>query len=180
MFSEKPDGLTRYNKMRINPENCNFSHQFYFMTNQYMHMLSLLAFFLFSCQQEKPKPDPESLKKEIIQMERSFRDDLQSKGAAYAFHAYAAPDAVIKRENDTLIIGKEAIKQYYSQPAYLHATANWEADYTDVSADGTLAYTYGKYTWTGRDTAGKEFNYYGIFHTVWKKQPDGTWKYVWD
>jgi len=43
-----------------------------------------------------------------------------------------------------------------------------------------LAYTYGKYTWQIKDTQGKITKYQGIFHTVWKKQSDGTWKYVWD
>lgn len=150
------------------------------MINQRFLLFPFMAFILFSCTGAEPNKDPETLKKEIVQMERSFRDDLQTKGVAYAFYTYAAPDAVIKRENDTLIKGREAIKLYYSKPEYLQATANWEADFTDVSADGTLAYTYGKYSWTGKDTAGKEFNYSGVFHTIWKKQPDGSWKYVWD
>jgi len=166
--------------MRAKPEGCNFNHQFHLMTNQYRLLLPILAITFFSCQQVKPKPDPETLKKEIIQMERNFCDDLKAKGVAYAFFTYAAPDAVIKRENDTLIMGREAIKLYYSKPGYKDATANWEADYTDVSADGTLAYTYGRYTWTTKGPDGKEVSYSGVFHTVWKKQPDGNWKYVWD
>jgi ketosteroid isomerase-like protein len=28
--------------------------------------------------------------------------------------------------------------------------------------------------------AGEVGEYQGVFHTVWKRQPDGTWKYVWD
>ncbi len=143
-------------------------------------LLLILALSFSSCRQPGTKQDPEALKKEIVQMERSFCKDLQTRGVAYAFYTYAAPEAVIKRENDTLIKGREAIKLYYSKPEYLQATANWEPDYTDVSADGTLAYTWGKFSWTGKDTTGKEFNYSGVFHTVWKKQPDGSWKYVWD
>jgi ketosteroid isomerase-like protein len=143
-------------------------------------LLLILALSFSSCRQPGTKQDPEALKKEIVQMERSFCKDLHTRGAAYAFYTYAAPEAVIKRENDTLIKGREAIKLYYSKPEYLQATANWEPDYTDVSADGTLAYTWGKFSWTGKDTTGKEFNYSGVFHTVWKKQPDGGWKYVWD
>lgn len=139
----------------------------------------MLGFALFSCK-EAEKIDAEAIKKEIVQMERAFRDDLQAKGAAYAFYTYAAPDAVIKRENDSLIMGKDGIKAYYSQPGYANATADWEADFTGISEDGSMAYTYGKYTWTIKQPDGNEQNFSGVFHTVWKRQPDGSWKYVWD
>lgn len=124
--------------------------------------------------------EKEKVKAEIIAIEKSFCDDLKLKGAAWAFHAYAANDAVIKRENDSLVIGKNAILHYYSKPMYQHAIANWKPDFTDVSDDGTMAYTYGKYTWNMKDAAGQELTFSGIFHTVWKKQADGKWKYVWD
>ena len=144
-------------------------------------LLFSVSIAILACNEEKPATiNLDEVKNEIVQIERAFRDDLKAKGVAYAFFTYAAPDAVIKRENDTLIKGSEAIKTYYSKSEYLNATADCEADFTDVSADGTLAYTYGKYSWTGKDPDGKEFNYSGVFHTVWKKQPDGTWKYVWD
>jgi ketosteroid isomerase-like protein len=117
---------------------------------------------------------------EIRSMEASFCADLKAKGAAWAFHAYAAPDAVIKRDNDSLIKGPEAIRNYYSSEVYKQAVAEWKPDFVDVSADGTLAYTYGKYTWTMKDKTGNKVQFSGVFHTVWKKQPDGSWKYVWD
>jgi len=43
-----------------------------------------------------------------------------------------------------------------------------------------MAYTYGKYTMTIIDSAGESKVSNGIFHTVWKKQKDGSWKFVWD
>jgi ketosteroid isomerase-like protein len=117
---------------------------------------------------------------EIVAAEKAFCEDLKSKGVAYAFAKYAAEDAVIKRENDSLIYGKVAIGKYYSSPAYKNAIADWKPDYTDVSADGTMAWTYGKYTWTFTDETGKKNTFSGVFHTVWKRQPNGSWKYVWD
>jgi ketosteroid isomerase-like protein len=117
---------------------------------------------------------------EVIATEKAFCEDLKAKGVAYAFEAYAAQDAVIKRGNDSLIYGKAAIRNFYAAPGYQNAIADWKPDFTDVSADGTMAYTYGKYTWTFKDKAGKETQYSGVFHTVWKRQADGSWKYVWD
>ena len=37
-------------------------------------------------------------------------------------------------------------------------------------------HSYGKYIWTSKDASGKEEISKGIFHTVWKKQKDGSWK----
>ena len=124
--------------------------------------------------------DKEKLKQEIIAMEKAFETELNEKGVAQAFYNYAAKDAVIKRQNDTLIKGKEAIRQYYSQPAYKTAHAWWTPDYVDISDDGSMAYTYGKYTWEMVNADGKKISYSGVFHTVWRKMKDGSWKYVWD
>jgi len=123
---------------------------------------------------------PVDLKEEIRKTEKQFETELNEKGAAVAFEKYAAPDAVIKRQNDSLIYGPKAIHQFYSNEIYKTAKAQWSPDYIDVSSDGTMAYTYGKYQWKMIGKAGEALEYHGIFHTVWKKQPDGTWKYVWD
>ena len=136
--------------------------------------------FLFSCTPEKEASDPAALKKEIFDAEKAFEAAAKEKGIAEAFHAFADDNAVIKRENDTLIVGKENIKTYYQNPEYQKASVTWTADFVDVSADGSLAYTYGKYVWTVRDSIGQTTDYKGVFHTVWKRQSDGSWKYVWD
>jgi ketosteroid isomerase-like protein len=118
--------------------------------------------------------------KEIESAERDFQKMTVSKGLAEAFFFYADNNAVIKRENDTLIRGREAIRNYYSSPGYSAASVVWAPDYTDASAQGDMGYTFGRYTWTVRDSTGNANEYKGVFHTVWKKQPDGSWKYVWD
>lgn len=124
--------------------------------------------------------DKEKLKTEIISMEKAFETMLNEKGVAEAFSYFAADNAVIKRENDTLVKGKKAIFDYYSNPVYKTAHAWWTPDYIDISDDGSMAYTYGKYTWEMINAEGKKINYSGVFHTVWKKMKDGSWKYVWD
>jgi ketosteroid isomerase-like protein len=139
-------------------------------------MLSLALFH--ACR--PPLPDPEKLRQEITDVERVFMERLQKEGPAEAFAAFAAPDAVIKRENDSLIKGPQAIRHYYEKPVYAKARAEWHPTQVMLSDDGTMAWTYGPYIWTIADSSGKESKFSGIFHTVWKRQPDGSWKYVWD
>ena len=139
--------------------------------------LLMIIFMIASCNHNKNYAE---LKNEIRKIEKDFQQLLVSEGAASAFYKFASDSAVIKRGNDSLIFGKDAIKKYYSNPFYKNAVATWEPDFIEISDDGTMAYTYGKYEWTFADSTGKKTNYNGIFHTVWKKKPGGSWKFVWD
>ena len=60
------------------------------------------------------------------------------------------------------------------------AKLEWIPDFVDVSASGDLGYTYGKYTITTIDSIGQTIKRGGIFQTIWKRQPDGRWRFVWD
>jgi ketosteroid isomerase-like protein len=124
--------------------------------------------------------DKDKIKKEIFQTEKAFEKMTSEKGIAEAFYYFADENAVIIRENNTLIKKKENIKIYYDKKNLKNATVNWTPDYIDVSDCGTLGYTYGKFVWKIKNDDGTIKEIKGIFHTVWKKQKDNTWKYVWD
>lgn len=140
-------------------------------------VFSMVLLFFFSCGQPT---DKNILEKEIFATEKSFEKMCAEKGVAEAFYFFADDSAVIKRESDTLIIGKENIKNYHNNDFYKTASVKWAPDFIDVSNDGSMAYTYGKYIWTSKDENGNESEFKGVFHTVWKRQKDNSWKYVWD
>ncbi|HYF31247.1 MAG TPA: DUF4440 domain-containing protein [Chitinophagaceae bacterium] len=145
-------------------------------------LLSLLAVLLAACSgnntniTDARKTAIEAIKK----AESDFAKMAAEKGVAEAFYFYADSNAVIKRENDSLVHGRDGIRNYYSDPHYASAKVSWSPDFTDASANGDFGYTYGRYSWVIQDSAGKSTEYKGVFHTVWKKQADGNWKYVWD
>ncbi|WP_162147252.1 YybH family protein [Flavobacterium enshiense] len=122
----------------------------------------------------------EEYKSEIAKAEKEFEKMVAKKGIAEGFYYFADGSATIKRENDTLIFGKENIRNYYSNPKYKKATVTWSPDFISISNSGDLAYTYGKYNWSVKDSLGNTKTASGVFHTVWKRQSDGNWKYVWD
>ncbi|HCT24478.1 MAG TPA: hypothetical protein DIW54_14585, partial [Chitinophagaceae bacterium] len=98
---------------------------------------------LFSC---KPTIQPETASQAVADAERAFAQMAKDSGIARAFYAFADSNAVIKRENDTLIHGPAAIRAYYANtPA--GTTVSWSPDFVNVSTDGTMGYTYGKYLW---------------------------------
>jgi ketosteroid isomerase-like protein len=141
--------------------------------------LLVIAVFIISCNDDKDY-DPEAVKKQIADAEKAFERMAAEKGIAEAFWYYADSNAVISRRGDTLIYGKEQIRNFYSTDFYKTASVKWSADFIDVAEDGDMAYTYGKYLWQSKDSTGKVTESKGVFHTVWKKRKDGTWKYVWD
>lgn len=144
-------------------------------------VLSLfILFLLLSCVSKTVIQSQDTLKDEVFKAEDDFKNLSQTKGISEAFYAFADDNAVIKRENDTLIHGKENIKKYYSNPKFKKASVTWKPDFVEVSKDGEMAFTYGKYIWSVKDSLGNKKDFKGIFHTVWKKQKDGSWKYVWD
>ena len=122
----------------------------------------------------------EAIKNEIFQTEKAFEQMTADKGIADAFYYFADENAVILRENDTLISEKDNIKAYYAKKNLVNASVTWTPDFIEVSDCGTFGYTYGKYTWSIKNEDGKVTEFKGVFHTVWKKQSDGNWKYVWD
>lgn len=126
----------------------------------------------------KRNVDKDEIRDEILRTEKSFENMTLKKGIAEAFYYYADENAVINR--DSLIKGKENIRIYYSRKDLKNATVNWKPDYIYVSECGTLGYTYGRYTWKVRNENGTVTESKGIFHTVWKRQKDNTWKFVWD
>ncbi|HAI76557.1 MAG TPA: hypothetical protein DCM08_09950 [Microscillaceae bacterium] len=130
--------------------------------------------------QTPTKVDKDKLKAEVIAAEQAFAQMTAEKGIAEAFYAFAEDNAVIKRENDTLIKGKDNIRAYYSAPFYQKAKVSWSPDFVEVADCGTMAYTYGQYNWEGITPEGKPLVLKGVFHTVWKKLPTGQWRYVWD
>ena len=119
------------------------------------------------------------LKEEVIQTEESFCIMAAEKGLAEAFSYFADENAVINRGNK-IIQGKAEIKRYYSDQSYLNVKLEWKPDFVDVASSGDLAYTYGKYIFSTIDSNSTPISNTGIFHTVWKRQADGKWKFVWD
>lgn len=132
----------------------------------------IILLIIVSC-----KPDSARDNKDIMDIERDFAITADEAGVAEAFYLFAADSAVILR-GGKLIRGKEAIREYYRNNLKPGTKLKWAPDYTDVSGD--LGYTYGKYTHLVPDSAGNITESHGIFHTVWKRQPDGSWRFVWD
>lgn len=138
----------------------------------------LFLFVLDSCASDKNKT-MENYKAEIIQVENDFAKMAKEEGVQKAFLYFAADNAVLNR-NNTIIEGKAAIKEHFEKQTLKNVQLNWAPDFVEVALSGDIAYTYGHYTFSAINDNGEIVKDEGIFHTVWKKQADGRWKFVWD
>jgi ketosteroid isomerase-like protein len=148
--------------------------------NIFMVRPMIFGLLLFaSCTAVVDQKQIQKAKEEILQTERDFESMAGSKGIPEAFSYYADSSACLNR-GGIIVHGKDSIRIFYSAPGYKEVQLEWDPDFVEVSASADLGYTYGNYTSTIRDSAGRMIRSEGVFHTVWKRQAGGEWRYVWD
>ena len=139
----------------------------------------LFSLSISSCSLNNKDDQVEKWKQEIENTELEFADMASKEGLQKAFLSYAADDAVLNR-NNTILKGKEAIKDYFENQTLSDVKLVWAPDFIEVSRSGDLGYTYGKFNFSAIDTTGNKIEAQGVFHSVWKRQADGNWRFVWD
>jgi ketosteroid isomerase-like protein len=85
-------------------------------------------------------------------------------------------DGVLLRPDQYPLIGAEAI-DFLTRINDTTFSLQWEPQKGYVANSGELGYTFGVFslTPTAQDTV-----LYGTYVSIWKKQPDGSWKFVLD
>ncbi|MEQ9468364.1 MAG: nuclear transport factor 2 family protein [Ekhidna sp.] len=141
-------------------------------------IVSLLMVILINISCEAPRSSG-NFEEEIRQAEKAFNDMAAEQGVMEAFLAFAADDGVLNRRGG-IVKGKEEIRSYFESQTLQNVSLQWEPEFIDVSKSGDMAYTYGPFTFSATDTTGQVIESVGVFHTVWKRQVDGSWKFVYD
>jgi ketosteroid isomerase-like protein len=113
----------------------------------------------------------------LVEAERAFARTSVEKGVRQSFMEYFADDAIVFRPHPVRY--KEAMRDVPTPKNPLDATLNWKPLYADISLAGDLGYTTGPYVWKDNTQAGRPTRY-GFYFSVWKVQPDGGWKVVFD
>ena len=109
----------------------------------------------------------------LVETERAFARTAASKGVRNSFLEYLADDGVLFRPQP--VNGKQYMSARPARPGLL----SWEPTFAYVSRAGDLGYDTGPWEFREKGPDDKPIGH-GYFVTVWKKQPDGTWKFVVD
>jgi ketosteroid isomerase-like protein len=99
-------------------------------------------------------------------------------GLTAAFSGYVAPTGVLFAGGE-LVVGPDQVREFYRAQAP-GSTLNWQPVFADGSESGELAVTVGESIFTGRGPTGAVVQRFGKYLTVWKRQPDGSWKFLVD
>ena len=145
-------------------------------------ILSMLsAVGLAACSQAPGKVDTAAIVKQLKDQETAWARHYAERNAQGLASHYAG-DAALANPGSALVTGEDAIrKETASFAADPNLKVDFASDRVQVAASGDLAYTRGHYTMTMTDAATKKpATGSGSYLTVWKKQPDGSWKAVED
>lgn len=123
--------------------------------------------------------DKEKLKAELVQTEAEFFRHALENGFGTSLHHYMAEEGFIA---NTLMLGREAqaerVKSEKEAGKKRAGVIRWKPLRADVADSGDLGYTWG--VAESGETVDGPFKPYGIYVTIWKRQPDGKWKFVYD
>lgn len=119
--------------------------------------------------------DPVDQQEELQRLEAidaQFAALSATQGQPVAHQRFAAPDAVELLSDATF--GRDAI---VASHVHDQGSLNWWPTGGGVAGSGDLGYTIGRYVYTDRSVS-PSVDYPGHYLTIWKRQPDGQWKYV--
>lgn len=125
---------------------------------------------------------------ELARTERSFCAEAARIGIADAFLAFMAEDCFLP---DRLGLSRSEYKRAvdgarakagasYKPGPSPDVRLTWSPSKVEVSDDGSLGYTWGRYAFTSKGKDGKDDSSIGIYLTIWRRQADGSWKFVYD
>jgi ketosteroid isomerase-like protein len=122
----------------------------------------------------------QNLVEDLLAADAAWLEAYQTKDAAAAAAFYDGQGAMLA-PNRPLLTGKAAIAQFIAKSFELRDyEIHWQPQKAEVARSGELGYTSGTYEMCYRPSRGKLFLDKGKYLMVWKKQPNGTWKVLFD
>ncbi len=109
--------------------------------------------------------------------ERAFARTAGEKGWQHAFYDFFAEDGVGFQPGPVRF--RENYRKDPPPPDPLHVVLDWEPLYGDIARSADLGWLTGPYVVLDK-TEQKRPPRWGFYSSVWKKQPDGTWRVLAD
>ncbi len=111
----------------------------------------------------------------VVEAEHDFAQHSIDHGMKPAFLRYAAPDGIIVNRTGPV----NAIETWAQRNPAPEGQLTWWPVYADVARAGDMGWTTGPYEFREKPSDAKPADT-GHFFTVWRRQPDGGWKFVLD
>jgi ketosteroid isomerase-like protein len=105
----------------------------------------------------------------VVAAERAFAADAPSMGIAGSFNKWSVPEAILIANGQVQRIGE--VYPDGPKPAD-EPLLEWWPNFAGIAQSGEMGFTTGGVAFSGQRT--------GHYFTIWKKQADGSWKWVYD
>lgn len=119
----------------------------------------------------------QSALQDMVTTEQAFSKMAEDKNARDAFVAFIADDGLLFRPG--AVNGKQWMQEHPVPASEKNPLLAWQPAFAGMSVSGDLGFTTGPWEFKA-DRGDEKPSGYGDFVTVWKKQADGTWKFVVD
>ena len=119
----------------------------------------------------------QSALQEMVKTEQAFSKMAEEKNTRDAFMTFIADDGLLFRPG--AVNGKKWMIEHPVPPTDKKPLLAWQPSFAGMAASGDMGFTTGPWEFKG-DIKDEKPSGYGHFVTVWKKQPDGSWKFVVD
>jgi ketosteroid isomerase-like protein len=137
-------------------------------------LIVIAALVLAACAMSTPATPGEPNADVLLQLDREFAKQSSARGAV-AWQEIMAPNAVKPANGGRWLTGPEEIGNNMREAFASGFTLAWEPTRAEISRGGKLGYTWGRYHSLFSGKARE-----GTYMTVWQKQPDGSWKVLFD
>jgi len=115
--------------------------------------------------------------KEMVATEQAFSKTAEVKNARDAFMEFIADDGLLFRPR--AVNGKKWMNEHPVPPSDKRPLLAWQPAFAGIADSGDLGFTTGPWEFK-EDIKDAKPAGYGHFVTLWKKQNDGSWKFVVD
>ncbi len=103
----------------------------------------------------------------VVAAELAFAADGLALGIKRSFLKHSTPDAILFAPDPV-----KAHELYVGRPDQPHPPLVWWPLWAGIARSGDLGFTTGPSTFDGKEN--------GWYFTVWTRQPDGGWKWIYD
>lgn len=114
----------------------------------------------------------------LFDLEARFAKDVLARGGA-GFADWFAEDGVALGNGAAPVVGRVAIAKSANWSPKVYQLI-WTPTDATMGPSGDMGYTWGHYEGHSKDAAGNPVVTSGRYITVWRKQPDGSWKVILD
>ncbi len=125
-----------------------------------------------------------NLEKELITTDIEFSNLSLRRGQIEAFYNFISDEGLCFSDEGSPPARKETFRKLMDQHKNRKGANNfqlsWKPLFANVSSAGDLGYTLGRYTSILFKSNDKNETRTGYYLTIWKKQPDRTWRFVFD